>query len=133
MLSASCLNLVNFIYWHTISLSSPSHILIKPLMSVANKMVKNNHVTKPCMSWLLPWDNKSMYFQGVSDHESMSVFVLTYSTHLHINYNVLHKMAYCDQGIRLPLLPLNEKYHKTLEQGLKKLGLAVTDRNLRDC
>ena len=35
----------------------------------------------------------------------------------------LHKMAYCSRGIRLPLLPLNEKYHETLEQGLRKLGL----------
>ena len=36
----------------------------------------------------------------------------------------LHKMAYCGPGIRLPLLPLNEKYHETLKQGLKQLGLA---------
>ena len=36
----------------------------------------------------------------------------------------LHKMALCGQGIRLPLLPLNEKYHETLEQGLQQLGLA---------
>ncbi len=36
----------------------------------------------------------------------------------------LHKMAFCGQGIRLPLLPLNEKYHKKLKLGLKQLGLA---------
>lgn len=36
----------------------------------------------------------------------------------------LHKMALGGQGIRLPLLPLNEKHHATLEQGLKQLGLA---------
>lgn len=36
----------------------------------------------------------------------------------------LHKMAYCGPGIRLPLLPLNEKYHETLMKGLKQLGLA---------
>ena len=36
----------------------------------------------------------------------------------------LHKMAYCGPGIRLPLLPLNEKYHETLKKGLKQLGLA---------
>jgi len=35
----------------------------------------------------------------------------------------LQQMAYCGQGIRLPLLPLNEKYHETLKQGLKTLGL----------
>jgi len=35
----------------------------------------------------------------------------------------LHRMAYCGPGIRLPLLPLNEKYHETIEQGLKALGL----------
>lgn len=35
----------------------------------------------------------------------------------------LHKMASIGQGIRLPLLPLNETHHKTLEQGLKQLGL----------
>lgn len=35
----------------------------------------------------------------------------------------LHKMAYCGQGIRLPLLPLSKKYHETLEQSLKNLGL----------
>jgi 4-hydroxy-tetrahydrodipicolinate synthase len=35
----------------------------------------------------------------------------------------LHKMALCGQGIRLPLLPLNEKYHELLAQGLKKLRL----------
>ncbi len=36
----------------------------------------------------------------------------------------VHKLAFCGQGIRLPLLPLNEKYHETLEQGLQQLGLA---------
>jgi 4-hydroxy-tetrahydrodipicolinate synthase len=36
----------------------------------------------------------------------------------------LHEMAYCGPGIRLPLLPLNEKYHETLKKGLKQLGLA---------
>jgi len=36
----------------------------------------------------------------------------------------LYKMAFCRQGIRLPLLPLNEKYHETFEQGLQQLGLA---------
>lgn len=36
----------------------------------------------------------------------------------------LYKMAYCGQGIRLPLLPLSEKYHEPLMQGLKQLGLA---------
>jgi 4-hydroxy-tetrahydrodipicolinate synthase len=36
----------------------------------------------------------------------------------------LYKMAFCRQGIRLPLLPLNEKYHERLEQGLQQLGLA---------
>jgi 4-hydroxy-tetrahydrodipicolinate synthase len=36
----------------------------------------------------------------------------------------LYKMAFCGQAIRLPLLPLNEKYHETFEQGLKQLGLA---------
>jgi 4-hydroxy-tetrahydrodipicolinate synthase len=36
----------------------------------------------------------------------------------------LYKMAFCGQVIRLPLLPLNEKYHETFEQGLKQLGLA---------
>jgi 4-hydroxy-tetrahydrodipicolinate synthase len=36
----------------------------------------------------------------------------------------LYKMAYCGPGIRLPLLPLDEKYHETLKQGLKQLGLA---------
>ena len=41
----------------------------------------------------------------------------------------LHKMGNCGAGIRLPLLPLNEKYHESLEQGLKKIGLAVTDWN----
>jgi 4-hydroxy-tetrahydrodipicolinate synthase len=35
----------------------------------------------------------------------------------------LHRMAYCGPGIRLPLLPLNAKYHEKLEQGLKALGL----------
>jgi len=35
----------------------------------------------------------------------------------------LYKMASIGQGIRLPLLPLNEKYHETFEQGLKQLGL----------
>lgn len=35
----------------------------------------------------------------------------------------LHRMALCEQGIRLPLQPLNEKYHETLEQGLRQLGL----------
>lgn len=36
----------------------------------------------------------------------------------------VHKLAFCGQGIRLPLLPLNEKYHERLEQGLQQLGLA---------
>jgi 4-hydroxy-tetrahydrodipicolinate synthase len=36
----------------------------------------------------------------------------------------VHKLAFCGQGIRLPLLPLNEKYRETLEQGLQQLGLA---------
>lgn len=36
----------------------------------------------------------------------------------------LHKMAFCGRGIRLPLLPLNEKYHEIFEQGLQQLGLA---------
>ena len=35
----------------------------------------------------------------------------------------LHKMALCGPGIRLPLLPLNEKHHQELEQGLLQLGL----------
>jgi 4-hydroxy-tetrahydrodipicolinate synthase len=35
----------------------------------------------------------------------------------------LYKMALCGQGIRLPLLPLNENNQQTLEQGLKRLGL----------
>jgi 4-hydroxy-tetrahydrodipicolinate synthase len=35
----------------------------------------------------------------------------------------LYKMTLCGQGIRLPLLPLNEKNHQILEQGLKQLGL----------
>ena len=35
----------------------------------------------------------------------------------------LHRMAFCGQGIRLPLLPLSKKYHETLGQGLKQLGL----------
>ena len=36
---------------------------------------------------------------------------------------VLHRMAFCGQGIRLPLLPLSEKYHETLDQSLEQLGL----------
>lgn len=40
----------------------------------------------------------------------------------------LHRMAYCGPGIRLPLLPLNEKYHETLEQGLKDLGLTGNNK-----
>ena len=36
----------------------------------------------------------------------------------------LYKMALSGPGIRLPLLPLNEKYHDTFVQGLKKLGLS---------
>jgi 4-hydroxy-tetrahydrodipicolinate synthase len=35
----------------------------------------------------------------------------------------LHRMALCGPGIRLPLLPLNIKHHKKLEQGLLQLGL----------
>ncbi len=35
----------------------------------------------------------------------------------------LHRMALCGPGIRLPLLPLNEKHHEKLEQGLLQLGL----------
>jgi 4-hydroxy-tetrahydrodipicolinate synthase len=35
----------------------------------------------------------------------------------------LYKMAFCGQGIRLPLLPLDEKYRETFEQGLQELGL----------
>lgn len=35
----------------------------------------------------------------------------------------LHKMALCGPGIRLPLLPLNEKHHQELEKGLLQLGL----------
>ena len=35
----------------------------------------------------------------------------------------LYKMALSGNGIRLPLLPLNEKYHETFKQGLKQLGL----------
>ncbi len=35
----------------------------------------------------------------------------------------LYKMALSENGIRLPLLPLSEKYHETCEQGLKQLGL----------
>ena len=35
-----------------------------------------------------------------------------------------HRMAYCGQGIRLPLQLLNGKYHETLTIGLKQLGLA---------
>lgn len=36
----------------------------------------------------------------------------------------LYKMALSGKGIRLPLLPLSEKYHEEFEQGLKQLGLA---------
>ena len=36
----------------------------------------------------------------------------------------LYKMAICGRGIRLPLLPLNKKYHEIFEQGLQQLGLA---------
>ena len=37
---------------------------------------------------------------------------------------VLHKMALCGPGIRLPLLSLSEKYHEAVERSLKQLGLA---------
>lgn len=33
----------------------------------------------------------------------------------------LYRMALCDKGIRLPLLPLSDKYHEKLEQGLKQM------------
>jgi len=33
----------------------------------------------------------------------------------------LHKMKFCGQSLRLPLLPLNEKYHAEFEQGLKQI------------
>ncbi len=40
----------------------------------------------------------------------------------------LYKMALCGQGVRLPLLPLSEKYHETLEQGLRELDLTSINR-----
>ena len=35
----------------------------------------------------------------------------------------LHRMARCGPGIRLPLLPLDEKHHLKLDQALRRLGL----------
>jgi 4-hydroxy-tetrahydrodipicolinate synthase len=35
----------------------------------------------------------------------------------------LHRMALCGPGIRLPLLPLDEKHHEKLDQALQRLGL----------
>jgi 4-hydroxy-tetrahydrodipicolinate synthase len=35
----------------------------------------------------------------------------------------LHRLARCGPGIRLPLLPLDEKHHEKLDQALQRLGL----------
>jgi 4-hydroxy-tetrahydrodipicolinate synthase len=41
----------------------------------------------------------------------------------------LYRLGFCGSGIRLPLLPLSQKYHAQLEQGLHELGLVRNDWN----
>jgi len=36
----------------------------------------------------------------------------------------LHEMALIDNGIRLPLLPLDKRHHETIKLGLKQIGLS---------